>query len=122
MSWFCLISVSVIYVDFSVQLSKTNNIITIHTINFLIPLCLSTNLHSKIQFKAISPCSITACSVKSPSGFLAAPFRYWRAVVRAPQNLLFSKLKASAVPNIAISVLKLCIFFFFLTLSYLISG
>lgn len=129
MRWFCLFSISVIYVDFSIQLSNANNIFTIHTNNFLIILLFLIILI--ISFKSSFKNSVQSCfplcyhymvCEKSISGFLGASFRYGKAVVRAPQNLLFSKLKASVVPNIAITVLKLYIFFFSLTLSCLISS
>ncbi|KAK4827407.1 hypothetical protein QYF61_017837 [Mycteria americana] len=56
----------------------------------------TTSLGNQFQcliFKAITPCPITTCPCKkSLSSFLVGPFRYWKATIRFPRSLLFSRL------------------------------
>ena len=47
------------------------------------------------QFEAITPCPITTGPCKrSLSSLLVAPFKYWKASLRSPRSLFFSRLNS----------------------------
>ena len=54
------------------------------------------NLNLLFQLEAITPCPVTKCPCKNPlSSFRcwkAGPFRHWKAAIRSPHSLLFSRM------------------------------
>jgi len=57
---------------------------------------------SLFQFKAITLVLLLQALLKSLSpSFLQAPFKYWKAAVRCPQSLLFSRLSSPSSPSLS---------------------
>lgn len=85
--------------------------------------CLSTNLHSKIQFKAIPPCAYHCIFCEeSLSGFLVALFGYWKAVVKGFSEPSFLQAERTCSTKYSHFSFEIMYFLFFLvTLSCLIS-
>ena len=64
---------------------------------------LISNLNLRLsQFKTIPPCPITIHPSKQPyPSCIYAPFKYWKAAVRSPWSLLFSKLNKPSSLNLS---------------------